>query len=310
MAMVKVDPGQGYLWYYTDHLGSSRLVSGNDYSSNDQRRDYAPFGDPKTSSGNDESAYQFTQKELDSNTGLYYFGARYYDPSIGRFISVDPLAEENTAWSPYSYSKNNPLNRIDPDGRNDFLARLAVYFNAESHKTVNDYNNFASSRVVIPQAGIDQSGAETFADAMQFLNDSAEQFQQSSSEVLGKVSEFSGTTAAVCYGGAVLTAWAPPVSTGLAFTGSAAEAISTVSGGLNYALTGDTNDAYSAVISATGMGSGRVISSKLLKTVNANKLLKDSENKIIESGVQAVNQILGIAIDETIEQKEAKNNDQ
>jgi hypothetical protein len=64
MAMVKVDPGQDYLWYYTDHLGSSRLVSGNDYSSNDQRRDYAPFGDPKTSSGNDESAYPFTQKNL------------------------------------------------------------------------------------------------------------------------------------------------------------------------------------------------------------------------------------------------------
>jgi uncharacterized protein RhaS with RHS repeats len=48
---------------------------------------------------------------------LYYFGARYYDPEVGRFIGVDPLSEEYPGWSPYVYCLNNPLKNIDPDGR-------------------------------------------------------------------------------------------------------------------------------------------------------------------------------------------------
>ena len=72
--MVKYDPERGYLWFFTDHLGSTRLITGNDTSDVEQRRDYKPFGNTQTSSGNNESAYQFTQKELDSNTGLTYFG--------------------------------------------------------------------------------------------------------------------------------------------------------------------------------------------------------------------------------------------
>ena len=64
-----------------------------------------------------KTPYKFTGKELDEETGLYYYGARYYDPSIGLFMSVDPLADKYPGWNPYNYTLNNPVRFIDPDGR-------------------------------------------------------------------------------------------------------------------------------------------------------------------------------------------------
>lgn len=61
--------------------------------------------------------YLFTSKELDRETGMYYFGARYQDPKLGIFISVDPMAEKYSNFSSYCYTLNNPVKFIDPDGR-------------------------------------------------------------------------------------------------------------------------------------------------------------------------------------------------
>lgn len=47
---------------------------------------------------------------------MYYYGARYYDPKMSLFVSVDPLAEQFQGWSPYNYTMNNPLNLVDPTG--------------------------------------------------------------------------------------------------------------------------------------------------------------------------------------------------
>ncbi len=55
-------------------------------------------------------------KELDESMGYNYYGARYYDPAISIFLSVDPLAEQFPAWNPYHYVHNNPINLIDPTG--------------------------------------------------------------------------------------------------------------------------------------------------------------------------------------------------
>ncbi len=67
--------------------------------------------------------YKFNGKELDSTTGMYYYGARYYEPRFSIFVSVDPLVE--MTMTPYQYVNNNPINFIDPDGL--FPRPLLIY---------------------------------------------------------------------------------------------------------------------------------------------------------------------------------------
>lgn len=65
-----------------------------------------------------QNVTSFTGKEKDSETGFYYFGARYYDPSLsGLFISIDPMADKYPSLSPYAYCAWNPVKLVDPDGK-------------------------------------------------------------------------------------------------------------------------------------------------------------------------------------------------
>lgn len=68
-------------------------------------------------SGDYTNRYKFNGKELDEETGFYYYGARYYNPKFSIWLSVDPLAEKFPNMSPYVYCNDNPINMIDPDGR-------------------------------------------------------------------------------------------------------------------------------------------------------------------------------------------------
>ncbi len=67
--------------------------------------------------GGYSTKYRFTGKEVDEETGLYYFGARYYDPRISLWYGVDPMAEKHPNYNPFAYTANNPVRFIDPDGR-------------------------------------------------------------------------------------------------------------------------------------------------------------------------------------------------
>lgn len=104
-------------FYHPDHVGSTSFVtdvSGEVF----QHLEYFAFGETfvEEHSNTDRTPYLFNGKELDEETNLYYYGARYYDPTISVWASVDPQADEFPGISPYAYSVNNPVNYVDPDG--------------------------------------------------------------------------------------------------------------------------------------------------------------------------------------------------
>jgi RHS repeat-associated protein len=83
-----------------------------------QSQDYYAYGlSMPTRSYFGSTKEGFTGKETDLDTNLQYFGARYYMPNIGRWQSIDPLAEKHPDWTPYNYVLANPVMLVDPDGR-------------------------------------------------------------------------------------------------------------------------------------------------------------------------------------------------
>ena len=108
-------------YYHVDALGSVRAVT-NATGGTVRTHHYYPFGEGVGVDATTDPM-RFTGKPRDGETGLDYFGARYYAPRIGRFATVDPvlLVDRSIAdpqsWNRYSYTKNNPLRYVDPDGR-------------------------------------------------------------------------------------------------------------------------------------------------------------------------------------------------
>ena len=110
-----------YEYFLKDHLGNTR-ISFEDNSgtpSLNESVDYYPFGlefIPISQGGTNK--YLYNGKELQDQLSLtwYDYGARFYDPQIGRWTTIDPLAEKYRRWSPYNYTVDNPIRFIDPDG--------------------------------------------------------------------------------------------------------------------------------------------------------------------------------------------------
>jgi len=105
--------GQVYV-YHKDTLGSIRTIT-NSSKAVVNTYTYDSFGNV-TQTGTLNQPYAYTGREYDSETGLYYYRARYYDPKIGRFISKDPIGFAGGDVNLYAYVLNNPINRIDPFG--------------------------------------------------------------------------------------------------------------------------------------------------------------------------------------------------
>jgi len=108
-------------YQYDNHLGSTCLELDNT-GQIISYEEYHPFGTTSYRSGRSQTEvslkrYKYCGKERDEETGLYYYGMRYYATWICRFVSVDPLAREFPWQSPYSAFNNNPILYIDPDGR-------------------------------------------------------------------------------------------------------------------------------------------------------------------------------------------------
>ena len=120
-----------YHYYLKDHQGNNRVVI-NQSGTVEETNHYYPFGGVFASTGNAQP-YKYNGKELDTKKGLnwYDYGARHYDAALGRFTTVDPLAEKHYSINSYAYCGNNPINRIDPDGRD---WRVQTHYNRETDK--------------------------------------------------------------------------------------------------------------------------------------------------------------------------------
>ncbi|WP_372472556.1 RHS repeat domain-containing protein [Capnocytophaga sp. ARDL2] len=120
ISLESVQPSLDRVYYYNgDHLKSSTYVT-DDNGRPVAYYDYLPFGEvavEHNQTTNFNNGYKFNGKELDQATGMYYYGARYYDPRLSVFISVDPLAEQAPDWTPYRFGFNNPIRYTDLDGR-------------------------------------------------------------------------------------------------------------------------------------------------------------------------------------------------
>ena len=98
---------------------------------------YTPFGGSFNNYERTASVpnrYKYNGKELQKETGLYDYGARYFDPAIARFINIDPAADNYQSWTPYHYVMNNPIIFIDPTGM------FTELFNENGKKIGEDEN--------------------------------------------------------------------------------------------------------------------------------------------------------------------------
>ena len=96
---------------------------------------YYPFGgEYSLTEMRREDNIGYSGKPLDEEIGLFYFGARYYDPQVGRFTSIDPAkvtAQNYYSFNRYSYVNNNPYKYVDPDGEFPFLIPIAIFIAKE-----------------------------------------------------------------------------------------------------------------------------------------------------------------------------------
>ena len=116
-------------YYHPDHLGSSSYITNLD-GEVAQHIEYVPFGEVFIEERNNtwNTPYLFNAKEFDEETGLYYYGARYYEPRLSLWISTDPMEEKYPSLSSYSYAKNNPIILIDDLGKEPELSYIGTAF--------------------------------------------------------------------------------------------------------------------------------------------------------------------------------------
>ena len=127
-AILNGSEASPYRFFVTDHQGNVRVVTDASGIAL-QVNHFDPYGSllpitttsPEDStvilSDSEESPYKYSGKEWDSRASFYDFSARMYNPALSRFTAMDPLTEKYYSFSPYAYCANNPVNLVDPEGK-------------------------------------------------------------------------------------------------------------------------------------------------------------------------------------------------
>jgi RHS repeat-associated protein len=113
LAMIK--PGEAVYYFHNDHLGTPQVLT-DESQTVVWKATYAPFGQANITVGTVENNFRFPGQYYDQETGLHYNYFRYYDPTTGRYVTPDPIGLEG-GINLFTYVANNPVNWIDPFGR-------------------------------------------------------------------------------------------------------------------------------------------------------------------------------------------------
>jgi RHS repeat-associated protein len=199
-AVAGAQGGDEVVYYHTDAIGSVRMTT-DAGGAVIARYDFRPFGEAWNPPSTPDPR-QFAGKERDAETGLDYFGARYYASTTGRFTTVDPVLDLQKAaldpqrWNRYAYALNNPLRNVDPDGKEPVTIGLAIWGLYEvgstlydaytAYRTLNDPNASATERsvttggllagIILPGGGYGTAGkavlrnADGIADAVAIVS--------------------------------------------------------------------------------------------------------------------------------------------
>jgi RHS repeat-associated protein len=159
--------GEKVFFYYTDPAGTP-LAMTDSSGTVVWRADYKPFGEEQSVTQSPENVMKFVGKEKDKETGLYYFGARYMKPEVGRFTSPDPVGPVDPKTSKtnyglllnpqklnrYAYALNNPYRYLDPDGRyeRDVHCSLTYYLAVKA-----GFNSNQATQIASANQGVDES---------------------------------------------------------------------------------------------------------------------------------------------------------
>ena len=129
------DEDEPAFYYQGDHLGSSAYLT-DEAGAITQTLNYLPYGEDWVDVHNNPnylSRYKYNGKEKDPESGLHYYGARYYDSDISQWLSIDPMADKYPSLSPYNYCADNPVILVDPDGR-----EIGDFYNIKMKKIGTD----------------------------------------------------------------------------------------------------------------------------------------------------------------------------
>ncbi|MBV6513283.1 MAG: RHS repeat-associated core domain-containing protein [Ignavibacteriales bacterium] len=288
----QIERSEEPIFYIKDHLGTIRVTI-NKQGTILFAADYWPYGEKMAeynSGTGTVQRYIFTEKERDTETGYDYFGARFYDSDLGRWMTVDPLMDKYPGWSPYNYVMGNPLRLVDPDGmkvndgdedKKDKEKKNINLLQALSDAWYELQITFTGS-VVNPSGGSEISNQ---AEIRKIVSSGTKakavkkKVEESAYKGLEEVENYSAETSRIAGGIALFTVWAPPVS-GTFFTISNISGnISMTAGVLKAGISQSSSDGINASVDAGVYFFGAFIDRK----IGASKILSDQEIKLTKN---------------------------